>query len=415
MNVDPPPGIEISDGQSGLGRSRSYRLPPRNMPSVNLTAYAGLFTAAFLAGIPVGFSILIWSFTSGAQLYYRLLAASLPLALFGAFLFPAAGYLLARVLVLHWGRLEIVCQPRSLLVVHRWGPVQWTRRFAIADLKGFRVNTDRPFDPNDPAFSQQISRIGKLVADFTRNRSYTVCWGYPVEWLEQLGEELIARITESSATASKLMPLAMEDADPSAIVDREHQPSNSNAVLTQEDDGLVVVLPSLGSWRSEYLPLICVSLGWNALMVFFGLVFLPALFSGAAVWVDDDEKRSQLSIWLGLLLLTPFFALGLGLIALWRRLALRSARIKLDTKALHVTEQGTFRTFTASTDRDQIQSIRVISRAYEQEGKPQTKWQHFLFVELLSDSGWSILHSRNKSELEWLATTLNKELGLPLN
>ena len=44
----------------------------------------------------------------------------------------------------------------------------------------------------------------------------------------------------------------------------------------------------------------------------------------------------------------------------------------------------------------------VISHAYEQEGQAQTKWQHFLsLVELPAGSGWSILHSRDKSELEW--------------
>jgi hypothetical protein len=407
--MDLPSDIEVLDQPMAASRERRYRLPPRSMPGVNLTAYAGLFTAAFLAAIPLTFSGLIWHFAEQTQ--HRLLAASLALVFFGVFLFPPACYLFVHVLVLHFGRLEFVGQSQGLAVVHRWGPLSWTRWFSLPDLKGFRVNTDRAYDQHDPHFSQQLSQIGRLNADLTRNRSYILCWGYPVDWLEQFGDELTRYITESSAAAPNLAPLTLEDANPAVIVERAHQPSNSNAVVTQKHDGLEVVLPSLGTWRAEYLLLICFGLGWNSFLVFFGLGFLPALFSGAANWVDEEGKKTELSIWLGLLLLSPFYALGLGLIALWRRLAQRSARITLDATTLQISEQRLFGTFSAHVDRDQVHSVRVISQSFEHGEQRQTKWRHYLFVELNSGGGWAILESRPKSELEWLASLLNTSLN----
>lgn len=411
MNL--PPDIEVLERPSVDTGYWHLLLPPRSLPGVKLTGYSGLFLAAFLAGIPLTFAIMAWIFFSQASSSFRLIATLMPLVCFGVLFFPPAVYLFVRVMILHFGRLEIICQPQLLLVLHRWGKLRWTRRFPLADLSGFRVNTDRPFNSFDPPFSQQLSQLGRLNLDLAGNRSYIICWGYPAEWLAALGSELTSYLHQKRAAANQLAPLTNEDADPDVIVDRLHQPSSSNAIVTRGKDQLVIELPSRGAWRSEYLGLICACFGVNLFLIFFGWGFLPALFTGKAQWVEENKEPVQLSIWLGLLLLSPFYAFGLGLVVLWWRLARRSGRLTLDATRLHVSAHNVWSTFEDSVACEQVEAIRVISRVYAGEETPQAKWEHYLFIRFNGDSGWNLFHVRPKSELEWLATLLRESLIVP--
>jgi hypothetical protein len=404
MNL--PPDLEVLEKPAGGDGRWHLRLPPRTMPGVKLTGYGGLFAAAFLAGIPTTFAVLAWTFFSNASPSFRWIATAMPLVFFGPLFFPPAVYIFIRVMVLHFGRIEIICEPQRIAAIHRWGRLHWTRRFPVAELRGLRVNTDRPFNLYDPAFSQQLSQLGRLNLDFTANRSYILCWGYPAEWLALLGNGLTDFLNEQRTAKTQLAPLTLEDSDPAVVVEREHQPSSSNAVVTETIDGLEIDLPSRGAWRPEYLGLICACFGVNLFLVFFGCGFLPALFAGQAQWVEEDKAPVQLPIWLGLLLLSPFYALGLGLIVLWWQLAHRSARLVLDATKLHVLNRNTWSTFADSVAREDIQAIRVINHVIEGEATPQQKWEHVLYVGFGDDKGWTLFHVRPKSEVEWLATLL---------
>ena len=182
-----PADVEVVEVPDGAYRARRYRLPQRTMPGVGCTIYSGIFALTLAVGFPLGVALFGLSIAAGDRWEFKLAAFLCPLCFFGSLLFPAALYVLLRIVFVHLGRIEIVVTRERLLIAQRWGFLGWTRRLPLRGLRGLRVITDRPFNPQDPHFSQQLSQVGNLLADYEGGRKRTLCWGYPAEWLAQLG------------------------------------------------------------------------------------------------------------------------------------------------------------------------------------------------------------------------------------
>lgn len=416
---DLPAGIEVVETAEGPYRTRRYRLPPRTMPGVGCTIMGGLLAIGLTTGIPVGFGLFFYGGAAGLDPALRLAGFLCPVGFFGSFLFPVAIYVLLRIVFIHTGRLEIVVERQQLLLMQGWGILRWTRRLPLRGLRGLRVVTERPFNPSDPQFSQDLSKVGSLLADYQGGSQKTLCWGYPAPWLEQFSQALTADFARQPGLAEPVLPATRESEFPAEIAARRSQPSNSNALVRHEGDQLVIELPRPGLWRCVHPVFLIFCLVWNGLLAMFTvmLAIITALAWTGQVPVENPEEQGP--IWALALFQVPFHAIGIVSLGYWLGMARRWTRIQVGSGRLQVVDHRLWRTTTTEWPAAEIVSIAAVSRRHEKEaedGDPrfaEVTWSYGLAIEPRQGAAGAFLEWRSRSELEWLATLLRQRLGLP--
>jgi len=407
-----PADIEVFESLDSSFRETVYRLPRRPPEAVKLIFRGSIIAAASLAVMPFIFSIFFAVVGPRDKPEIYLTIILLPIVFFGTFLFPLATVILLGGLTYGRGRVEIRCGSEHLKARSGWGLLRWTRRLPLAGLTGFRV-VEGILHPN----SQQaqgskvpqpgMEKFGALMADYQTGKSQLVCAGYANEWLVSLAEVLTERCEPGCGKAEPLRPVTIGSPDPNIIAERSEQPSTSNARLRVEGDTLIIDHPARGFWRGVPGFLKMFGLFWNGFMVMWTCVFMPALFAGEVQWNDGPEKTS---IWFGLLFCTPFYLIGFGFLAYFYAASIYAARWSIRPDELELWERKLLGERTKMWLRSELSSIRVVTRQNNDEDKT---WSTFLQISTNHDRTDELFSDRDKSELEWLATTLRKALGLP--
>ncbi len=404
-----PPDIEVQEPLTGAFRETHYRLPRRTLRGAKIAAGIGFALAIGCVIIPFVFAGFFAIVVPKDNAEFRQVAILMPIVLFGSFLFPFAIYALICTAFNYYGHLEIRCLRERILVTQRCGSLWWTSRFPLAGLKGFRVKWGTTTDEQGKPVAPALYDLGTLVADYDGGRSRTFCWGYAPDWLEQFAADLTNRCAALSESKSGLTPVSRDNIDPTAIGPRSEQPSTSTARVTTNGDRLIIDIQRRGWWR-------CVPWGfkffcvfWNGFNCLFFGMFFPALFAGEVLWNDGPEKTSVL---LGVLFSFPFLLVGWGMIAYWWAAAKYSARLEVVGDQLLVEETFSLSKFAGAWHSPDLRAVRVVSRA--SKGEDSVNWTTLLQIEPVQGPVHEMLSSREKSELEWLATTLSKALGLPL-
>jgi hypothetical protein len=116
------------------------------------------------------------------------------------------------------------------------------------------------------------------------------------------------------------------------------QPRKSTALLEHHGKDLTITCPAAGIWRgnSKFLLFWCVM--WNSFVILFTLLFLPAAFRGE---VKQEGTNEPVSPFFALVLLTPFWLVGVGsVLALlhrgrrWARLSVRGGQLDVEVHGL---------------------------------------------------------------------------------
>lgn len=398
-----PADIEVLEPLAGAVRETRYRLPPSTQAAVKRLfqrSLASTLCVLILPALFIGVSTAAIANDDPKQLWIVGVVTGL---VFVIFVLPVAAYFF-RACWRCWGRQEILCSPGKLSTRSQFGLFWRTRRFLLPDFQGFQgfrvqvgsLQVDTLFGPSPFEEHSQDRDVGTLFADYDRGQTRLICSGYEPDWLTSLAQELTRRC--------ELAPqITLSSEDPEIIEPRQQQPSTSDAQVRQAGDTLIIEHPPRGWRRAVPLPGLVMIGVWNSFACFYS----ATLFAGQVHWEGSD---TVVPIWLGLLLGSPFYAIGIGGLAVWYAHARYAARWEVNSKELRFWDRMFFGEATAIWPRSELQSIRVVSRHTDYD---KVAWITTLQIAAADRPVKEFFRGREKSELEWLATTLNKALGLP--
>jgi hypothetical protein len=400
-----PCAIEVVEGPGG---DVLYRMP---RPPVGLSRFAGLVPIAFgvfIASWPIQG---IWFFLStghppqGSQFWFAVLS---PLTCFGPICFPLGGFLMFRGLLTLAGHAEIAVRAGRLCAADRCGPLRWTRRRPLHELRGFRVT----YGPAFPAAVTSVLRtaVGEptaLLADFHKGPTLTVCRNYPRDWLTALATDLARRcLGEADAVPFvEPVPVAEVAQDPTVIQERPRQPTNSTALMVPRPDGVTILIPAAGILRGSSWFSVTWGFGWIGMTVLFSAIFLPAAFMGQVTWEDSGQPMSP---WLACLFMSPFLLVAVGAFLVLRHNGRRRAVFTVTGDTLEVENVGLLverRRWRAIDLKD----VRVVCET-KSDGDGGTTHTIELCIEPKEEPAYRLLGYRPKSELEWIATVVRQAL-----
>jgi hypothetical protein len=182
------------------------------------------------------------------------------------------------------------------------------------------------------------------------------------------------------------------------------QPRTSNALLEHHGRAdLTITCPPAGIWRgnSKFLLFGCVA--WNAFVIPFTVLFLPAAFRGEVMQEGTNEPASPL---FALVLLTPFWLFGIGSVLALLHNGKRWARLSVRGGQLDVDMHGLFRTTHYHLSRTEVREVRAGGNLEDDCGKEE------LCIEPRRGPPVRLLGYRGKKEIAWMAQTVRRALGL---
>lgn len=383
-----------------------YRLPRRPSSLVRFGGLGGMAVGAFVASWPVlciAFLLTAGPVSKGPMQRFLVLG---PLLVFGPICFPLGGFLLFKGLFALAGHTEIVVRNARLYAIDRCGPLRWTRRRALDQLRGFRLENP----PSTAGGEQPTEDWPSLKADLTNGKAFTVCYGYPRDWLLSLAGDLAARcwnITTVFAT-TRPAPISVAEIceDPAMVQDRACQPTSSTAILEQRPHGFMITIPPLGLRRGNNGFLLGWCLLWNAIALPFAAFFLPAAFRGEVTWEGTNEKISPL---IACLMITPFLLIGIGSALGVSYRGRHRASIAVAGSTLKIEETTLFGNRQRDWTARDLADIRVVTESSNNDGAG-IRWTNNLNILTKEGDPYRLFSYRDKTELEWIATLLRQAL-----
>jgi hypothetical protein len=403
-----PADIEVLEPAAGAFRERRFRLPTRTHAAVRQNYRDALIGAAAICLVPIAFATLfaVGGYFKNGDVFE---VAGFAVAFFGSFLFPMAAILVIAAVIHRWSRIELTASADRLVLRSWLGPFFRTRQVRLAGMKGLRVQIGRlqiatmrgsaPFDPKSI-----LCDVGTLYADFEKSPQQMICSGYDADWLLNLANELTRAI---EANQSSLWPVTVTHEDPRIISERAEQPSTSDARVSSTADRVVIEHPARG-WRRAWPAWFVVGYLFATGML---IVWTIALLNGQLLIREsrDDGELFPFPVWLGLLVAAPCYAVAICVAGAWIGAARNSARWEITPHQLCLWQRTLWGESVAIWSRAELRSIRAISQLV---GEFEYNRYNCLQITSTMQPLREFFRERDKSEIEWLATTLSAAMGL---
>jgi hypothetical protein len=397
-----PAEIGVAEFPGGV----RYRLPPHDFGAFR---WVGLLLMAFGLA-PIGMAAAFLGFVlkvAGANqaAFFGLLCAS-PMLLLFLVIGCALAFFGVWILL---GRSDIELSPKKVRAILRVGPLFLSRRCPRASVRQFTVV--RPGASSRPS-STGASAIAwlRLQAECTGRKPLLLAAGYPRELLLALAADLSRRASlaaEPFADAPPAEPIlvAEETDDPALVVERPRQPAESTAVLESFPDGVTITLPAAGMWRGS-------PRFWLVWTWLWCLLVVPISVAAVAGKVHNDLGQPIAAIWV-LLFLVPFWLVAVGSMLTVVHRGRRQAVLAVAGGRLMILQTGLFGTKRQEWPREELRWVAaVVTENRDSEGG--STWTTHLVVEPSTGPAQQLLGHRTKQEVEWMATTLRRALGLPI-
>ena len=120
-------------------------------------------------------------------------------------------------------------------------------------------------------------------------------------------------------------------------------------------------------------------------------------------------SKKEGPVWVFILFLLGFWAIGLGMMALAVHMGRRTAEIVADAGRLRVETKGLFGTKQLDWSRDEITALRADRSGMEVNNRPVIELQ----IHPRDRKKVGLLAGRNENELRWMATRLRRALNVP--
>jgi hypothetical protein len=275
------------------------------------------------------------------------------------------------------------------------GPLRWTRRLPRKPIRKLEVAAASSTSGNSAP--RQWEGFSGLAARFEDGSTKLVVLGYPKDWLLGMAEELknyVGGSAFSVATASVEVvekTLANEN-----DADMPEQPAGSLVQVEEHTSGVCLNVPPPGLWRGS-MGLFFFSLLWcGFMMVFTTVAMLPGTKKEGPVWVI-------------ILFLLGFWAVGLGMMAVAINLGRRTATLAAEGGRLRVETGGLFGAKQREWICGEISAIRADASNVEVNHRRLFELQ----IHPVMGKKVGLLAGRDEHELRWMATRLRQALNVP--
>lgn len=337
-------------------------LPPRRLPRAGcLTPFLVLFGLGFAAGPAIALA--------STDLFSALF--SIPFVLGGLFL-VVLGFAAS------FGRSDVRVEHGELRATERAWPLSWTRRRTVDGVTSLRV-------VRMPSGDGSMAGIGCLVVEYESGRPFYVALLYPTETLQSVAVDLAPHLgVDLGGELPEVVGDEKIEREPVSL----DQPPGSAATLERNEVGLLLTLPPAGLMKgSKGIFLFAVI--W-CLLTFVMVCLLAFAQAGG-----------------GLLMMIPFFCIGVGLILGAVNMGRRHALIAIVRDSLLLKRMNLFGTKTHEWPRESIESIAVEPSSVTVNDSP------VLQLAIRADGKrLGLWTGRDEAELRWIAAVLNDGLKL---
>lgn len=318
--------------------------------------------------------------------------------LFGVFLvlFVVAGCLPAMIgLLILFGRCRVEWKDGRLRSTEILGPLRWTHRMPAKPIRKLEVSAVTSRSGGAPR--QRLDRLGALTAEFEDGSKRLVVLGYPKDWLLGLAEELKLYVGGAAFSAGPAQVAVVERLSPEEVDDDGlEQPPDSLVVLEQNISGVRLTVPPAGLWRGS-VGFFAFALMWCAFMVVL------------TVMMVSSGLRKHDGIWIPILFIVVFWAVGLGMLASAINMGRRTATLDVQGGRLCVETKGLFGAKRLEWSQAEIAAIRADSSGMEVNERPVIELQ----IYPIAGKKVGLLAGRDEDELRWMAARLRGALQVP--
>lgn len=298
------------------------------------------------------------------------------------------------------GHVEISLRGNTLRATEAFGPLRWTRRRRVDRIDRFTVVSGE--NPTSAATNDARNSCG-LVAEGAGIKPLIVFMGYPQEWGLLIGQELAQRSNASfrqettgqgsigpagdlgSALLNAVSPSPRSpESHPADVVDLFRPPKGSGISSTEDAQGLMITVPSIGATRVASHWLIIA----GVLLSMLGATLL-ALLLGMRVKGADPVPMALYALAALAMLLRAF------------QLGRRQTTFCIQARSLTVRQNDPFRSRQWHWPHG---SLEGIGRCSDGGTRSTTRWR--LEVRAKDGRSCSLLGGYDEITLDWLTKVL---------
>ena len=311
-------------------------------------------------------------------------------------------------------RSEIELSRGRLRAIDTNGWLRWPRKREVAQIRRFIVAGP---GKDGESITGPLSNLAAIrVEGDTPKAGMLMAVAYPRESLRWLADDLARRCQVESQVLTGLEPrkvieviekndllgkvievIEKNDLLGDAVVpDRVEQPVESDAVITEQADGMTVTIPAPGLR------------GQKGLFV-FGCIWTAFVLMIAIPLVTQTIQRPRNNDWIGVAVTVGIFLpVGIALVVGGLNVAYRSTVLTISADRLQIVETGLFGTKEHGWRRREIADVRMDVYMTDDDSKPS----HELQIHTNDGKHHGFLRQRSDDELAWLATRLRQTLAL---
>jgi hypothetical protein len=255
-------------------------------------------------------------------------------------------------------------------------------------------------------FVGSISSMGHFVMNEPIQPPHFLLGGLSFFGLCLLGIAVGACVGNRLLYYPVLLFLRRQDRTLKRTPERPHQqPGTSTARVESHGKDLTITCPPAGIWRGNGKFLLFWCVVWNSFVIPFTVLFLPAAFRGEVRHEDTNEPASPL---FALVLLTPFWLIGIGSVLALLHNGRRWARLSVRDGQFAVEVHGLFSTNRHHWSRTEVKEVRAgLGPAANEESGSED-----LTIVPRSGPPVRLLGYRGKAEIAWMAQLVRQALGL---
>lgn len=303
-------------------------------------------------------------------------------------------------LLVAFGHSEVEIGQRRVIGWERWGPIRRRTAVQTGDIR--RVLIEPGLGARNGRPSNGFGRdLANLVVDreheLEEKRKVGLAFAYHIDLIDALAHEVAARLGLGVATEA---PEPAAERSPSApgeiAAERVARPARASGTLTETEDGFSISLPALGYFKGTK-GFGVFAIVWMSFISVFSVVFVGVFarprFGGAEVFA--------------LLMLSVFWAAGLGMVFFAVRSGRRRGMIDVVGRDLLITRQSVGKPVAESWASEEIDRVVVGPSGTEINEKPVMELQ----VWLKDGVKRGFFPERHDDELRWIAGEITAALG----
>lgn len=388
--------------------SVTCEIPQLLSPFAKIPAALAAVFSVFLVGMPTLFFLLLYLLGPKEMIEDPGFAMA-PLIFLGFMCFfplPVAIFILRWASLIAFGKTEIRIDHERLALVTKAGPFWKTCKCKLNELGGFRIEFSQMLEAN-----KHLSERSSLVAVRKDGRALHLLRAYPDQIVNQLADQLPLKIEEitglkpaSERVGAGSLGSEVQAVGPTEVLSRLDKPIGSHLVVEDSGRELIIRIPKPGFLKKTSKAAKLVIAGFMLAEVLILGILVPALIAGK---VNGDPAA-------GWVIVVVFTLLNLCIVLYNLSEGVRRGTLRVSERQLNLEEAGLFSRKRQSWEADAIKSVKVKIERHERVGQDGgvSYSSHLEVVPSGGEEEVEWFDNLEKSELEWMVTSIKDRLGL---